>query len=326
MPNEDEPERQAYTKLAAQLRGRGLLDPDDDIAGSICAPGGVMLELAADGAEPTARELDKGCCCALSARRLYFPQLRMAVVMERVRRVECWGTDLALVLSAGGQVTGICLAGCLVLTGPATAVQVAAFADRVLAQRDRRVAELPPDARQRYLDEAADLDRRGVIDVVLADLIPHPRTRIGGWVRGLLLRDPEEMAKYRSATGWSSAETPVLWAAFILQVHRYFGTGADFETGADADAVSAFMSSLAALLLARGQQLDLVWTETMIRSVLGGPAPELGGLAQDQQFAILTVVAGLVAEKLQMTPKAIWLLVVRSEQMILAGGLNLPPA
>jgi hypothetical protein len=33
-----------------------------------------------------------------------------------------------------------------------------------------------------------------------------------------------------------------------------------------------------------------------------------------------------VAEELQMTPKAIWLLAIRSEQMAVAGGLNLPPS
>lgn len=320
MPNEDKPERRADTRLEALLRGRGLLDPGDDIAGTICAGGGVLLSLAADQTEPTARDLDKGCCCAFSSRRLYLLHVKMTVDLERVWRAECWGTDLALVFSAGEQLTGICLAGCVMPAGPATAAQVAAFADRVLAQRDQWVAGLPQDAQQRYTGQSAELERQGVLEAALAELIPHPRTRIGGWVRGLLLRDPEEMTKYRSGTGWSSAETPVLWAAFILQVRRFFGTSTD------AGSVSAFMSSLAALLAERGRQLDLVQADAMVRWALGGPVPELSGLAQDQQLAILAVVAGFVAEELQLTPKAIWLLVIRSEQMTLAGGLNLPPS
>jgi hypothetical protein len=207
VPDEDKPERRADTRLEALLRGRGLLDPGDDIAGRICASGGVLLALAADQAEPTARDLDRGCCCAISSRRLYLPQVTITVDLERVWRAECWGPDLALV-----------------------------------------------------------------------------------------------------------------WAAFILQVRRFFGTSTD------ADSMSAFMSSLAALLAARGGHLDLVQAEAMVRWALGGPAPELSGLAQDQQLAILAVVAGFVAEELQMTPKAIWLLAIRSEQMTLAGGLNLPPS
>jgi hypothetical protein len=44
-----------------------------------------------------------------------------------------------------------------------TAEQVMAFAGRLLAQRDKRVAELPEDARQRFSHCSGKLERRGCL-------------------------------------------------------------------------------------------------------------------------------------------------------------------
>jgi hypothetical protein len=279
--------RRADAKLEAGLRRRGVLAPDDDLVDAICAPRAVLISYPGDSvSERTASALEKGCCCAFSSRRLYLPHARMVIGLERVWRVECWGTNLAVVFSAE-QVSAIGL----VTDGLATAAQAAHFAGRLQAQRDQRVAELPDE----------------------------PRTRVGAWVRALLLRDPELMAKHRRGTEWSAEETTVLQAAFVLQARRFFGDRRDDG------AISEFMASFGALVKEKGQQLDLTRTESMVRWALGGSAQDVDGRFSGQELQLAGVVAGFVAHELQMTPHAIWLLVIRSEQMAFDQGWNPPP-
>ena len=320
--NEDEAElarqakRRTDAKLEARLRTAGLLDPGDDIVEAVCAPRAVLIAYDADSAaERRVSALDRGCCCCFSSRRLYFLHAKVIIGLERVWRVECWGKDLSVVFSVGEELTAICL----LADGMATVEQVADFAGRLLAQRDRRVAELPEDVRQQSGSWSADLERRGVLDAALAQLVPQPRTRVGAWLRALLLCDPELMARYRRGTEWSGEEMTVLQAAFVLQVRRFFGAGHD------ASAVPAFMSSLASLVKEKGQRLDLARTEGLIRSALGESAPDSDDILPGQRHQLAAVVAGFVAHELQMTPHAIWLLVIRSEQMAFEQGWNPPP-
>jgi hypothetical protein len=308
--------RRADAKLEARLRTLGLLEPDDDIVDAVCAARAVLIAYEADpSAEPGVRALDRGCCCCFSSRCLYVLHAKVIIGLERVWRVECWGTDLSVVFSAGEELTGICL----LADGMATVDQVADFAGRLLAQRDQRVAELPEDARQQFGSWSADLERRGVLEAALAELVPQPRTRVGAWLRAVLLGDPELMARHRRGTGWSGEETPVLQAAFVLQVRRFFGASHD------ASAVPAFMSSLASLLKEKGRRVDLARTEALIRSVLGESAPDFDDILPGQRHQLACLVAGFVARERQMTRHAIWLLVIRSEQMAFEQGWSPPP-
>jgi hypothetical protein len=320
--NEDEAEparqakRRADAKLEARLRTLGLLDPDDDIVEAVCAPRAILIAYEADpAAECKVSALERGCCCCFSSRRVYFPHAKVIIGLERVWQVESWGTDLSVVFSAGEELTAICL----LADGIATVEQVTDFADRLLAQRDRQVAELPEDAQRQFGSWSADLERRGVLDAALAELVPQPRTRVGAWLRALLLGDPELMARHRRGTGWSGEETPVLQAAFVLQVRRFFGGSHD------ASAVPAFMSSLASRLKEKGKRLDLARTEALIRSAVGESAPDFDDILPGQRHQLACLVAGFVVHELQMTPRAIWLLVIRSEQMAFAQGWNPPP-
>jgi hypothetical protein len=202
--------------------------------------------------------------------------------------------------------------------GLATADQVADFATRLLAQRDRRLAELPEEARDQFVCWSADLERRGAPEAALAELVPPSRTQIGAWLLAVLLRDPELMTRHRRGTGWSGEEMAVLWAAFVLQVRRFFGVRQD------ARAVADFMASLAALLKEKGMRLDLARTESLVRSALGQSAPEFDDILPGQRHQLAAAVAGFVAHELQLTPQAIWLLVIRSEQLAFEQGWNPP--
>jgi hypothetical protein len=129
--NEDEAEfarqakRRADAKLESRLRRLGLLDPDDDIAEAVCAPRAALIAYEADpAAECRVSALDRGCCCCFSSRRVYFLHAKVIIGLERVWRVECWGTDLSVVFSAGEELTAICLQA----DGIATVEQVADFA------------------------------------------------------------------------------------------------------------------------------------------------------------------------------------------------------
>jgi len=302
--------------MEARLRTLCLLEPDDDIVEAICARSAVLIAYDADpAAERKVSGLDRGCCCSFSSRRLYLPNAKVIIGLERVWQAEYWGTDLAVVFSTRERLTAICL----LADGLATAEQVAAFAGLLLAQRDRRVAELPADSRRQFNSRSADLERRGAVDDALAQLIPQPRTRVGAWLRALLLRDPELMARHRRGTGWSAEETTVLQAAFILQVRRFFGASRD------ASAVPAFMASLTALVKEKGQRLDLARTEALIRSALDRSNQGFDDILPGQRHQLAGVVAGFIAHELQMTPHAIWLLVIRSQQTAFEHGWNPPP-
>jgi hypothetical protein len=116
VPDEDKADlaRQAKlradAKLQTRLRELGLLDPDDDIVEVICTPSALLIAYdAGQAAERRVGALDRGCCCALSSRRLYFPHAKMIIGLERVWRAEYWEKDLSVVFSAGEQLTGICL-------------------------------------------------------------------------------------------------------------------------------------------------------------------------------------------------------------------------
>jgi hypothetical protein len=302
--------------METRLRELGLLDPDDDIREVVCAEGAVVFAYDGDhAAEPRVMTLDRGCSSCFSSRRLYFPNANAITGLERVWRVECLEKTLSVVFSISQRLMMIRLLPDRLMT----AEQTADYAGRLLAQRDRRVAELGEDARQRFGDWSADLERRGVLDAALAAPVPRLRTRVGGWLRAFLLGDPELMARYRHGTGWSGEETPVLQAAFVLQVRRFFGVRHD------AGAVAEFMSSLASLAKEKGQRLDLVRTEALVRSALGETAPDFDDILPGQRHQLACLVAGFVAYELSMSAQAIDLLVVRSEQMAFEQGWNPPP-
>jgi hypothetical protein len=80
--------RRADARLEAGLRALGLLDPDDDIAEAICGPRAVLIAYRRNpAAEPQASALDRGCCCAFSSRRLYFPHAKLVIGLEWLWRV-----------------------------------------------------------------------------------------------------------------------------------------------------------------------------------------------------------------------------------------------
>jgi hypothetical protein len=318
MRDEDRAEfaRLAGAALQGHLRRFRLLAGDDEIAEVLWAESGFLTVYGENHTdEPEVSPLDKGCCC-FSSRRLYFPNAKLFADLEWVWRVDGSAKTMAVVYSAGRQLIAVhMLADSL-----STAEQVTAFAGRLLAQRDRRVAELPEDSRQQFGSWSEKLERRGVLDAALAEPVPQPQTRVGAWLRAFLLRDPGLMAAHRRGTGWNENETPVLDAAFVLQVRRFFGAGHD------ASAVSAFMSSFASLAKEKGQRLDLMRAETMVRSALGQTAANFDDILPGQRFQLACVLAAFVCHELETSPRAIDLLVIRSEQMAFDQGWNPGPA
>jgi hypothetical protein len=317
MQDEDRVEfaRLAGVALQEHLRKSRLLAADDEIVEVLWAQSGFLTVYGENHQdEPEVSPLKAGCCC-FSSRRLYFPNAKLYADLEWVWRAGGSAKTLSAVYSAGRQLIAIHLHA----DGPSTAEQVTAFAGRLLAQRDRRVAELPEDVRQRFGSWSEKLERRGVVEAALAEPVPQPQTRVGAWLRAFLLRDPELMARHRHGTGWSEDETPVLDAAFVLQIRHFFGAH-------DAGAVSAFMSSFASLVKQKGQRLDLVRAEAMVRSALGGTAGNFDDILPGQRLQLACVVTAFVCHELETSPRAIDLLVTRSEQMAFDQGWSPGPA
>jgi hypothetical protein len=128
------------------------------------------------------------------------------------------------------------------------------------------------------------------------------------------------MARHRRGTEWNLDEMPVVQAAFVLQLRRFFGARHD------ASAVSVFMSSLSSLAKERGKRLDLVRAEAMVRSALGETDRDFDDILPGQWLKLACVVAAFVSHELDMSPRAIDLLVIRSEQMALEQGWNPRPS
>jgi hypothetical protein len=274
-------------------------------SGAISADDGHSLE-------PVVRDLGSGICC-FSSRRLYFPNARVLADLEWVWRVDGTGKELTVVFSALQKLITIRM----VPDGMA-ASRLADFVRSLLAQREQRVAELPQDEARRHADFSGRLERSGILEAALAEPVPPPQTRVGNWLRALLLRDPELMARYRHGTEWGSEETPVLHAAFLLQVRRYFAGRCDES------AIAGFMSSLGTLVEEKGQRVDLVTIETMIRSALDPSARGVDYLPPGRWLQPAMVTATFVCHDLEMSARAITLLVIQSEQMASNQGWNPP--
>jgi hypothetical protein len=304
----------------AFLRRHNLLDADDHLIESIA---GEFVMMTLDGVEhpmPKGQLIVKiqhpfrSCYCSYSSRRLFFglPATVGGATLQSVWRVETSSTTLTAVFGAA-KLQMVRWKALQLNAG-----EVTALGARILAQRDLRIAELPPEARQEVGDWSVHLDRRGALEALLAGPAPEPRTIIGAWLRALLRGEKEKSQELASRLGEKRGrdddQLAVIRAAFDQLVRRYFGAGPDTAT------VTAYMSRLA-LAKEREPRIDLPQFEGMIRSALAGALPAFSTRRELQAGVTLSV---LMCKELDLYPAAIDWLAVRSEQLAFDQGRNPP--
>jgi len=316
------------------LRKQDLLDPGDQLIEM--TPGNLEI-LTQDGVELPVPRVKKvvelpqprsWCWCSYSSHRLFFggPATVAIARLEAVWQVKPSSTRLSVIFTVQRQLRMVRWQSTdWRPTKQEEAVEVAALAARVLAQRDRRIAELPDEARQEVAYWSGQLDRRGALEAALAWPIPAPRTVIGAYLRAVLLDEQERRGQLRGRVnlaqpnGWNDDEYAVVQAVFELQVRRYFGTGDG------AGAVPALISKLASLQAENiMKQLDLGETEAMIRSALGESGVTTDDIAAYRKSAIGVSVMGVIHQELDLYPTAVDLLIARSEQLAFDRGWHPP--
>ena len=155
---------------------------------------GSQQELPQPYAKIDIRKMRGVSGCGYSARRLFFLTNHMPIAnLEHLWHVTSQGRQLRMVFSAPKLIT--------VWWGDDAldAAELAGFAERLMAQRDRALAALSPESRQLATDYLALLQRSGLLAFVLADRDAGgrpgdsalPITKVGRWLRAAMLGQRE---------------------------------------------------------------------------------------------------------------------------------------
>jgi len=300
----------------AFLRRHNLIDPDDQVIESVA---GQFVTTTLEGVEqpmPQGRLMIgkmprsfKLCHCTYSSRRLFFglPANVGGTHLHWLWRAETSGTTLTAVFNSSTLQ--------MVRWKPAlNADEVAAFAARLLAQRDLRIAELPPETRQQVEYWSAQLDRRGALDAALAGPVPEPRTVMGALLRAMLRGEVEkqhELEAIDRQNGGRPDDLAVVQAAFEQLARRLAGAKPDAPVAARIAAVD--------LTNEQGSPVNRAQRREMIKQALAEAVPLLGS-GQDQQTTLLVIAQ--LSKELDLCPMAMDWLAVRSEQQAFDQGLN----
>jgi hypothetical protein len=258
--------------------------------------------------------------CSYSSRRLFFGSTGvLAADLEKVWRVESTANQLSVAFSAP-SLTEVCWRS----DEREDAAALAGFAGRILAQRERRLASLSPEARQQAADSISDLQASGALSAALAQPRPGPRTQVGLWLRACLTHQPELRQALvpglnGGKAGWNDDEPAVVQAAAGLLLRRYLGSACDQQ------AVTAFVSQITAALTPR-PEIDPAKIETMIRVALGDSQVTANGITPGQQLGNCLLAATMACNKLALTNDAIDQVITDSERIACEQGWNPPPA
>lgn len=308
--------------VSKDLRRRKVLDRDDQL---IEIRQGKTEAMTADGVtQPLTRGKLPGragetSMFSYSSRRLYFygPRHVVASDLEWVWRVEAKAGTISVVFTAPERMRKV---RWQLLEG----TDAAELATRVLAQRERRIVELPGEARQQASYWAHELDRRGSIEAELAAPVPEPRTVVGAWLKALVLRDEELYRELtpqltRGQPGQGEDQAAVVAAAVHLMLARLF------PPGSPPGAVEKFVADLAQHEANPGQwRADPARIEPVIRAGLGEPGITTDHIKRSEVLRIHLMTIALAYKQLGSGPAAFGLLVARSEQTAFDGGLHPP--
>ncbi len=153
-----------------------------------------------------------------------------------------------------------------------------------------------------------------------------PRTIVGLWLRGLMLRDPEIWRPLSprlngGKLGFPREEASVVHAACELAVREYWGKDYDVRD------ITAIVMFIREADLANGKtpyrQLEM---EAVIRSALGETDVDMSGIPRTAVFEIQIVMAGFIAVKLSWSEPKINELIIEAEQAAFSRGWHPPVA
>jgi len=264
--------------------------------------------------------------CSYSSRRLFFGSNGTVFAdLESVWHADTSAKVLRIVFSSS-QLTVIRWRS----DEAEDAAALAGFSKRIMAQRDRRLAELSPAARQQAGDRLAEFQRIGLLAAALAQ--PEApsrsvsrggqRTYIGQWLRAVLLRQTELRDRLHPKLnggdkGWNDDEPAVVQAACELAVARFFGTSYDVR------AITAFVAELREAT-ANDPAYDQLKTEAVIRSALGEQDVDTAGITAGQKFSIRLMVLTLAFGKLGLSEANVDHLITDAEKIAVERGFDPP--
>lgn len=153
-----------------------------------------------------------------------------------------------------------------------------------------------------------------------------PRTIVGLWLRGLMLRDPEIWRPLSprlngGKLGYPREEASVVQAACELTASEYWGADYDVRD------ITTTVTFIREADLANGKtpyrQLEM---EAVVRSALGETEVDMTGIPRPAAFEIQIVIAGFIAVKLTWAEPKINGLIVEAEQVAFSRGCHPPLA
>ena len=282
---------------------------------------GSQQELPQPYAKIDIRKMRGVSGCGYSARRLFFLTNHMPIAnLEHLWHVTSQGRQLQVAFSAPKLITVWWGDDAL---DPA---ELAGFAERLMAQRDRALAALPPESRQLATDYLALLQRSGLLAFVLADRDTggHPGdstlpiTKVGRWLRAAMLgqrelRDQLAQTLTGRAQRWAYGDPAVLQTASELLARGYFGPVPD-------DDEIAWLAGIICQALAGHRTVDQRTAQAVIRSALG-PA-DLAGIASDGRFLVLSLMVGVLGRWLNLDQATVDTLLGEAERMAFKRGAH----
>jgi len=282
---------------------------------------GSQQELPQPYAKIDIRKMRGVSGCGYSARRLFFLTNHMpAANLEHLWHADSQGRELRVVFSAPKLIT--------VWWGDDAidAAEMAGFAERLMAQRDRALAALPPESRQLAAEYLALLERSGLLAFVLTgrDALGRPTTsalpvtKVGRWLRAAMLGQRElrdQLAKTITgrAQRWTYGDPAVVQSASELLARGYFGP-------VPSDDEIAWLAGIISQATAGDRNIDQRTAQAVIRSALG-PA-DLAGITSDHRLLVLGIMVGTLGPWLKLDQATVDTLVGEAERMAFKRGAH----
>jgi hypothetical protein len=295
--------------------------------------------------------------CSYSARRLFLGSAaRVVVDLEAVWHAHATGKLLDLMFS-NPDLTAVRWQSD---EAEDTAV-LAGFAERIMAQRERRLAELPRESAERATAQLADLTNAGSLAAALAGLGPptafaavrsagkspnwtkdhsrvigrrkvkptrQPQTVVGQWLLATTLvqrelRDQLVESLNGGQAGWNDDEPAVVEATAQIASRKLFPTGADTQQ------VAALVARMRELIAARNPELKPTVqevTEAVIHRGLGNPEVDLSQFRKLDVLHAHGAVIAAACSKLALADDAVTQMIVDGEQLAFKRGWHPPLA
>jgi hypothetical protein len=265
--------------------------------------------------------------CAYSSRRLFFGSLgRLVADLESVWHADSTGSVLRVVFSSP-QLTVVRWRS----DEAEDAVALASFAERIKAQRDRRLADLSSQSRQQAADQLAELRNNGLLAAALAEIgkanaTPQPKTLVGQWLLACMLdrrdlRDQLGKSLNGGQGGWNNDEPAVIEAVSQIASRKLFPDGDDVAE------VSAFVTRMRELVRAHTPDAKLPGheeTEAVIRAALGDRNIVLSRFRNQDPFEARIAVISGARSKLALADETITQMIADGEDFASDRGWHPP--